>query len=107
MAQAEDGIRNDLVTGVQTCALPIMIVLHEDNRTGGIAGEVAAVINERAFDSLDAPIVRICAKDTPAPFSPPLEKWFLPKIGRASCRERVDSLDVAGAGDQTTGMRSA
>src|SRR6267154_3791707 len=58
-----------------------VIVLHEDNRTGGIAGEVAAVINERAFDALDAPIVRICAKNTPAPFSPPLEKWFLPNAG--------------------------
>jgi len=58
-----------------------VIVLHEDNRTGGIAGEIAAVINERAFEALDAPITRICAKDTPAPFSPPLEKWFLPNSG--------------------------
>lgn len=57
-----------------------VIVLHEDNRTGGIAGEIAAVINERAFDSLDAPITRITALDTPAPFSPPLEKTFLPKV---------------------------
>ena len=55
------------------------IVLHEDVRTGGIAGEVAAIINEEAFDWLDAPIVRITAKDTPVPFSPPLEDWFLPK----------------------------
>ncbi len=55
------------------------IILHEDVRTGGIAGEVAAIINEEAFDWLDAPIVRITAKDTPVPFSPPLEEWFLPK----------------------------
>jgi 2-oxoisovalerate dehydrogenase E1 component beta subunit len=55
------------------------ILLHEDVRTGGIAGEVAAVINEEAFDWLDAPIVRITAMDTPVPFSPPLEEWFLPK----------------------------
>ncbi len=54
------------------------IILHEDVRTGGIAGEVAAIINEEAFDWLDAPIVRITAKDTPVPFSPPLEAWFLP-----------------------------
>jgi 2-oxoisovalerate dehydrogenase E1 component beta subunit len=54
------------------------IVLHEDVRTGGIAGEVAAIINEEAFDWLDAPIVRITSKDTPVPFSPPLEAWFLP-----------------------------
>jgi 2-oxoisovalerate dehydrogenase E1 component beta subunit len=54
------------------------ILLHEDVRTGGIAGEVAAIINEEAFDWLDAPIVRITSKDTPVPFSPPLEEWFLP-----------------------------
>jgi len=56
-----------------------VILLHEDVRTGGIAGEVAAIINEEAFDWLDAPIVRITSKDTPVPFSPPLEEWFLPK----------------------------
>ena len=58
-----------------------VILLHEDVRTGGIAGEIAAIINEEAFDSLDAPIVRITSKDTPVPFSPPLEDWFLPNVG--------------------------
>ena len=58
-----------------------VIILHEDVRTGGIAGEVAAIINEEAFDYLDAPIVRITSKDTPVPFSPPLEEWFLPNVG--------------------------
>ena len=57
-----------------------VIVLHEDTKTGGIAGEIAAIINEEAFDSLDAPIVRITSMDTPVPFSPPLEKAFLPKV---------------------------
>jgi 2-oxoisovalerate dehydrogenase E1 component beta subunit len=57
-----------------------VIVLHEDTKTGGIAGEVAAVINEDAFDDLDAPIVRIAAIDAPVPFSPPLEHAFLPKV---------------------------
>lgn len=57
-----------------------VIVLHEDTKTGGIAGEIAAIINEEAFDSLDAPIVRITAMDAPVPFSPPLEKAFLPKV---------------------------
>jgi len=57
-----------------------VIVLHEDVKTGGIAGEIAAIINEEAFDSLDAPITRITAIDTPVPFSPPLEKFFLPKV---------------------------
>jgi 2-oxoisovalerate dehydrogenase E1 component beta subunit len=57
-----------------------VIVLHEDTKTGGIAGEVAAVINEDAFDYLDAPITRIASLDTPVPFSPPLEHAFLPKV---------------------------
>lgn len=57
-----------------------VIILHEDTKTGGIAGEIAAVINELAFDDLDAPITRIASPDTPVPFSPPLEKFFLPKV---------------------------
>jgi 2-oxoisovalerate dehydrogenase E1 component beta subunit len=57
-----------------------VIILHEDTKTGGIAGEIAAVINELAFDDLDAPIARIASLDTPVPFSPPLEKFFLPKV---------------------------
>jgi len=58
-----------------------VIVLHEDVRTGGIAGEIAAIINEEAFDSLDGPIMRITSQDSPVPFSPPQEEYFLPKIG--------------------------
>jgi 2-oxoisovalerate dehydrogenase E1 component beta subunit len=57
-----------------------VIVLHEDTKTGGIAGEVAAIINEECFDSLDAPITRIASADSPVPFSPPLEEAFLPKV---------------------------
>jgi 2-oxoisovalerate dehydrogenase E1 component beta subunit len=57
-----------------------VIVLHEDTKTGGIAGEIAAIINEEAFDFLDAPITRIAALDAPVPFSPPLEKAFLPQV---------------------------
>jgi 2-oxoisovalerate dehydrogenase E1 component beta subunit len=57
-----------------------VILLHEDTRTGGIAGELAAIINEDAFDHLDGPIVRITALDTPVPFSPPQEEYFLPKV---------------------------
>ena len=55
-----------------------VMVLHEDTKTGGIAGEIEAIINEEAFDWLDAPIVRLASKDTPVPFSPPLEEVFLP-----------------------------
>jgi 2-oxoisovalerate dehydrogenase E1 component beta subunit len=57
-----------------------VIILHEDTKTGGIAGEIAAIINEEAFDALDGPIVRITSMDAPVPFSPPLEKAFLPKV---------------------------
>jgi len=57
-----------------------MIVLHEHPRTAGIAGEIAAIINEEAFDSLDGPIVRIAAQDSPVPFSPPQEEFYLPKV---------------------------
>jgi pyruvate/2-oxoglutarate/acetoin dehydrogenase E1 component len=56
------------------------ILLHEDSKTGGLAGELAAIINEEAFDDLDGPIVRIAALDTPVPFSPPQEEFFLPTV---------------------------
>src|SRR3954453_14662714 len=57
-----------------------VIILHEDTKTGGLAGEIAAIINEDPFDHLEVPIVRITSLDTPVPFSPPLEKFFLPKV---------------------------
>lgn len=57
-----------------------VIVLHEDTKTGGIAGEIAAIINEEAFEDLDGPVVRITALDTPVPFSPPQEERFLPHV---------------------------
>jgi 2-oxoisovalerate dehydrogenase E1 component beta subunit len=57
-----------------------VIILHEHSRTGGLAGEIAAIINEEAFDDLDGPIVRIAAQDSPVPFSPPQEEFFLPKV---------------------------
>ncbi len=56
-----------------------VIILHEDTRTAGIAGEITAVINEECFEDLDGPVVRIAALDTPVPFAPPLEEYFLPK----------------------------
>jgi len=56
-----------------------VILLHEDTRTGGISGEIAAIITEEAFEYLDGPIMRITAPDTPVPYSPPLEEFFLPK----------------------------
>ena len=55
-----------------------VLLLHEDTRTGGLGGEIAALISEHVFEDLDGPIVRIAAPDTPVPFSPPLEEAFLP-----------------------------
>jgi 2-oxoisovalerate dehydrogenase E1 component beta subunit len=54
------------------------LLVHEDTRTGGMAGELAASISESVFEFLDGPIVRVTAPDTPIPFSPPLEDAFLP-----------------------------
>lgn len=58
------------------------ILLHEDTLTGGLAGELAGIISEHAFEYLDGPLVRIAAPDTPVPFSPPLEEAFLPNTER-------------------------
>ena len=57
-----------------------VFILHEDTRTGGIAGEISAVICEEVFEYLDGPVLRITAPDTPVPYSPPLEEFFLPKV---------------------------
>ena len=57
-----------------------VLVLHEDTRTGGFGGEIASTIAEEAFEDLDAPVKRIAAPDSPVPFSPPLEKAFIPQV---------------------------
>lgn len=56
-----------------------VIVLHEDCLTGGIGGELVALINENCFNDLDAPVKRIGSLDTPVPFAANLEDNFLPK----------------------------
>jgi pyruvate/2-oxoglutarate/acetoin dehydrogenase E1 component len=56
-----------------------VLVVHEDTRTGGIAGELTARINEMAFEWLDAPVLRVTAADVPLPYSPPLEDYVLPQ----------------------------
>ena len=55
-----------------------VLVIHEDTRTGGIGESIAAIIQEEAFEFLDAPVRIIGALDTPVPYSPPLENFFLP-----------------------------
>ncbi len=59
-----------------------VLLLHEDTRTGGMAGELAATISETVWEYLDAPIVRVTAPDTPVPYSPPLEEAFLPNCDK-------------------------
>ncbi len=56
-----------------------VLIVHEDTRTGGVAGEIAARINEKAFEWLDGPIMRVTAHDTPVPYAPPLEDFVLPQ----------------------------
>ena len=54
-------------------------MLHEDCMTGGIGGEIVALISENCFEFLDAPVTRVASMDTPVPFVEQLEKQFLPK----------------------------
>src|SRR5258707_1682633 len=61
-----------------------VLVLHEDTHTGGFGAEIAATIGEEAFEDLDAPVKRVTAPDTPVPFSPQLEKAFIPQIDDAA-----------------------
>lgn len=65
-----------------------VILLHEDTRTGGMASELAALIAEEAFEDLDGPIVRVTAPDTPVPYSPPLEEYFLPNAQKVIAAAR-------------------
>ena len=55
-----------------------LVLVTEETRTGATTAEIAAMVQEEAFDWLDAPIQRVNAPDTPVPFSPPLEQFFIP-----------------------------
>ncbi len=69
-----------------------VLIVHEDSRTGGIGESVAAIIQEEAFEYLDAPVRIVAALDTPVPYSPPLEAFFLPSEAQV---ERAARLLVA------------
>jgi 2-oxoisovalerate dehydrogenase E1 component beta subunit len=56
-----------------------VMIVHEDTRTGGVAGEITARINESAFEWLDGPVLRVTAADVPLPYAPPLEDYVLPQ----------------------------
>jgi 2-oxoisovalerate dehydrogenase E1 component beta subunit len=55
-----------------------VLIVHEDTRTGSVGESIAAIIEEEAFEYLDAPVRIVGALDTPVPYSPPLEEAFLP-----------------------------
>jgi pyruvate/2-oxoglutarate/acetoin dehydrogenase E1 component len=57
-----------------------LLIVHEDTRTGGIAGEIAIRVSEKAFEWLDAPMLRVTAIDAPVPYAGPLEDYFLPQV---------------------------
>jgi 2-oxoisovalerate dehydrogenase E1 component beta subunit len=58
------------------------LLLHEATLTGGIGGELAAIISQDAFEYLDAPVMRVASLDTPVPYAPPLEAAFLPSVDK-------------------------
>jgi 2-oxoisovalerate dehydrogenase E1 component beta subunit len=68
--------REALLALVRHCSR--VLIVHEDSRTGGIGESLAAIIQEEAFEWLDAPVRILGALDTPVPYSPPLEEFFLP-----------------------------
>ena len=65
-----------------------VLVVHEDTKTGGIAGEIAAILCEKAFDDLDGPVLRVTSLDTPVPYAPPLEEYFLPNAEKVAAAAR-------------------
>ena len=70
--------RERVLDSVRRCSK--VLVLHEDTRTGGFGAEIAATIAEESFEHLDAPVRRLAAPDAPVPFSPVLEKAYIPQV---------------------------
>jgi 2-oxoisovalerate dehydrogenase E1 component len=66
-----------------------VLIVHEDSRTGGIGESLAALIQEEAFESLDAPVRILGALDTPVPYSPPLEEFYLPSDAQVEQAARL------------------
>ncbi len=66
-----------------------VLIVHEDTRTGSIGESLAAIIQEEAFEYLDAPVRILGALDTPVPYSPPLEEVFLPGIEQIETAARL------------------
>jgi 2-oxoisovalerate dehydrogenase E1 component beta subunit len=76
-----------ILESVERCSK--VVVVDEANSTCAAGAQVAALIAERGFESLDGPVVRVSSPDVPIPFSPPLEQAVLPSVDRVreACRE--------------------
>ncbi|ANM29453.1 hypothetical protein ABI59_07445 [Acidobacteria bacterium Mor1] len=79
--------RETLLTVARHCGK--ILIVHEDSRTGGIGESLAAIIQEEAFEDLDAPVRVVGALDTPVPYSPPMEEAFLPSEARVEQAARL------------------
>ncbi len=68
-----------------------VLIVHEDNKTGGVGAEVSAIIAEELLYELDAPIMRLCGPDVPAmPINPPGEKFFM--LNKEKVKEAMRQL---------------
>lgn len=65
-----------------------VLIVHEDTRTGGLAGELTSRIQEHAFEWLDAPILRVTAPDAPVPFAKGLEEAYYPSVADIAAKAR-------------------
>ena len=62
-----------------------LLIVHEDNLTGGVGAEVAALVADEAFEHLDGPITRLCGPDIPTmPFALPLEDAYMPNTEKVA-----------------------
>lgn len=61
-----------------------LLICHEEHKTSGFAGEIAALVNEHCFEQLDAPILRVCSEDTHVAYCPDLEEVILPQVSHVS-----------------------
>lgn len=67
-----------ILAAARDCAK--VLIVHEDTRTAGLAGEITSRINEGAFEWLDAPVLRVTAPDTPVPYNKSLEAVYVPQV---------------------------
>ncbi|MEZ4475233.1 MAG: alpha-ketoacid dehydrogenase subunit beta [bacterium] len=75
-----------VLAAVKTCGRVLLV--HEDTRTGGLAGELTSRIQEGAFEWLDAPILRVTAPDAPVPFAKSLEEAYHPSVDAIAAKAR-------------------